>query len=287
MKLVMVHGRAQGGRDADALRKEWLDALTYGLARANATLPPGTEVAFPYYGNLLDKMVAQLDAPLTSIATPKGTNPDLQPELRGEILAGVAAGLGLTEADFDREFTGTREKGPANWEWVQAILRAIDCVPGVNAQLIDAITRDVYVYLTFPGVRGRIDAEIEASLGHEPCVLLAHSLGTIVAYNVLYRRDAAPACPALITVGSPLGVYAIQRYIENPLRSPACVGYWFNAYDDRDVVALRPLDKGTFDVAPPIENKSDVTNFTDNRHGIAGYLSDPIVARKIAAALSA
>jgi hypothetical protein len=42
-----------------------------------------------------------------------------------------------------------------------------------------------------------------------------------------------------------------------------------------------PLDAKNFDVAPPIENKRDVMNFTDNRHGIAGYLADPVVAAKI------
>jgi hypothetical protein len=65
------------------------------------------------------------------------------------------------------------------------------------------------------------------------------------------------------------------------LVSPPCVGQWFNAYDDRDVVALSPLDARTFNVTPPIENKSDVLNFTDNRHGIEGYLADSVVARQV------
>jgi hypothetical protein len=59
------------------------------------------------------------------------------------------------------------------------------------------------------------------------------------------------------------------------------VGHWFNAYDDRDVVALLPLDGQTFNVTPPIENKGDVRNFTDNRHGIEGYLVDPVVAQQV------
>jgi len=46
-------------------------------------------------------------------------------------------------------------------------------------------------------------------------------------------------------------------------------------------MALLALDARNFDVDPPIENKSDVKNFTDNRHGIAGYLADPVVARKL------
>jgi hypothetical protein len=62
---------------------------------------------------------------------------------------------------------------------------------------------------------------------------------------------------------------------------PACVRDWYNAFDPRDVVALYPLDAHNFPIRPPIENKSTVDNFTDNRHGIDGYLGDADVARKI------
>jgi hypothetical protein len=50
-------------------------------------------------------------------------------------------------------------------------------------------------------------------------------------------------------------------------------------------VALRALDARAFDVNPPIENKGDVSNFTENRHSIEGYLADPVVAEKIAQSL--
>jgi hypothetical protein len=47
------------------------------------------------------------------------------------------------------------------------------------------------------------------------------------------------------------------------------------------VVALVPLDGQTFNITSPIENKSDVLNSTDNRHGIEGYLADLVVAQQI------
>jgi hypothetical protein len=287
MKLVMVHGRAQEGKDPVALEKEWRDALAYGLARANATLPPGTTVAFPFYGDLLAKLVAQTNTALGANVNAKGPNPDSDQDLRGEILAEIAAAAGVSEADIRREVASPAvEKGPQNWEWVQGILRALDRIPGFNGTLVDLVTRDVYVYLTYPGVRAQIDQVVSAAIGSEPCVLLAHSLGTVVAYNVLYKRNRAPACRRLVTVGSPLGIKAIKQRIERPLASPPCVGHWFNAYDDRDVVSLVALDARNFDVAPPVENKGDVNNFTDNRHGIAGYLADPVVAGKIVELLS-
>jgi hypothetical protein len=62
---------------------------------------------------------------------------------------------------------------------------------------------------------------------------------------------------------------------------------WFNALDHRDIVALYPLDADHFGVEPAIENKTDVENHTDNRHGISGYLDDEVVARRIFDALTA
>ena len=233
--------------------------------------------------SVLEDLVRQLSTPLAIDGTARGTESDVEKRLRGEILEDLAAAMGVTRADIEYELAGQPvPRGPENWGWVQAILRAVDRIPGVNSTAIDLFTRDVYVYLSYPGVRAKIDRFVAAAFGNEPCVVLAYSLGTIVAYNVLLSRPTAPPVVRFITVGSPLGIRGIKRHLASPLRSPACVGNWFNAYDDRDVVALVALDAHSFDVSPPIQNKSDVLNFTDNRHGIAGYLADPVVAARIA-----
>jgi hypothetical protein len=108
-----------------------------------------------------------------------------------------------------------------------------------------------------------------------------------VGYNVLCRADLGAAVRRYVTVGSPLGVRAISRKLDKPLRMPPGVTDWSNAMDDRDVVALCPLDGAYFPISPPIRNKCDVDNFTSNRHGIEGYLSDPDVARWIHRGLTA
>ena len=83
-------------------------------------------------------------------------------------------------------------------------------------------------------------------------------------------------------MGSPLGLKSIQTLMKTPLRMPECVkNGWFNAFDKRDVVALNPLDKAHFNVQPPIENKNDVENNSENRHNISGYLDDAVVAKQI------
>ena len=84
----------------------------------------------------------------------------------------------------------------------------------------------------------------------------------------------------------PLNPATLYRGIRQG-RYPKPVKVWFNAFDTRDVVALYPLDGANFPVTPAIENYAGVNNHTDNRHGIAGYLDDPVVAKRILGALAA
>ncbi len=130
----------------------------------------------------------------------------------------------------------------------------------------------------------------------EEVVVVAHSLGSVVVYNaLLHHADRANwTVPLLITVGSPLAISAIKEAIRNlgaprEQRVPPNVREWFNAMDDRDVVALYPLDSEHFPLIsdrPAIVNKVDVDNNTDNRHGISGYLGDQEVAQKLFNAVS-
>jgi hypothetical protein len=287
MKLVMVHGRAQQGKDPVALEQQWRDALGDGLQRGNATLPAETSFAFPFYADRLMELVRQSQVPLGAHAVQRGSEADDGEEFRRAMLADIAAGAGVSDADIRDELPADAlARGPQNWELVQAMLRALDRIPLVNAAAIDTFTRDVYVYLTFPAVRDEVDQIVAATIPDEPCVVLAHSLGTVVAYNALAKRAAQPQCLRFVTVGSPLAIVAIKDWLDKPIHSPVCVKSWFNAYDNRDVVALRALDAANFGVEPPIENKGDVNNFTDNRHGIAGYLADPVVAQRIAEAIN-
>jgi hypothetical protein len=128
----------------------------------------------------------------------------------------------------------------------------------------------------------------------EPTVVLSHSLGTVVVYDLLRREASAQGwvVPTFITVGSPLGVSEIRKKMRAlaPLAFPPGTAAWANAMDERDVVALYPLTPDHFPVTPAvpaIRNKTDVRNGTPNRHGISGYRSNPEVARWILEAVSA
>ncbi len=287
MKLILVHGRSQQGKAPDLLQQQWLSALKDGLQNANVELPQGIDIRFPFYGDRLDELIRDLDTPLISDVMSRGASQDTaEADFRGELLYEMAQNAGVTDSDIQSYFKGTyQERGPQNWEWVQSILKALDSKTSLGEAAIEAFTRDVYVYLTNKSVRKAIDGIVSASLSEGSCVVVGHSLGSVVAYNVLRNTLSAVDVRKYVTVGSPLGIRAIKRRLESPLSMPGCVESWFNAMDERDVVALYPLDAHNFNINPAIENKTDVNNHTDNRHGIEGYLDDATVARRIRDAL--
>jgi hypothetical protein len=137
---------------------------------------------------------------------------------------------------------------------------------------------DVFLYTRRDSIRHAIDAIISDMLKPDTSVVVGHSLGSVVAYNVL--RASGRKAPLYVTVGSPLGIRAIRRTL-NPIENPVGDKGWYNAYDNRDVVALYPLDRSNFDVKPAITNNGKVQNWTDNRHGIVGYLDDVDVANRV------
>lgn len=287
MRLIFIHGRSQQGKDANELRRTWIDAWHRGLAAAGLDAPRDWDIRFPYYGNLLDQLVQHESAPTGATKRGEPSPGGLDPQLLAfetEVLTDIAQTQGI---DPDSHFAGQpRERGLANWEWVQALLRALDeREPDVGSAMIERHTRDVFYYLTLPHVRQKIDDLILAEMTPGPCIVVGHSLGSVVGYNVLHQTPPGVVVKRYVTVGSPLGVHAVNRRLKQPLSMPPAVADWYNAMDERDVVALRDLTGQVFHgVTPRIRNHTGVRNHTDNRHGIIGYLDDPRVAREIRSA---
>lgn len=288
-RLVLVHGRAQQGKSEAGLIEEWLTPLKATLG-PRATCLDELEIRAPFYGDKLIELLASLAEPVPGDIIVRG--PQLYEEegdyraylgdyletvreQEGIGVEQVAAGAGIAVA----------ERGPQNWPWVLAIIRALDRIPGLDGDMIERVLRDVWIYLERRTIRQAIDAIVAPAFDTDlPVVCVAHSLGTVIAYNILASRPHG-TIPQLITVGSPLGL-RICREALAPIHHPSVVGRWFNARDRRDVVALYPLDAGHFGINPPIVNYDDVRNRTSNAHGISGYVTNGAVADELHRALS-
>jgi hypothetical protein len=289
-RLVLIHGRGQSGLNAAELQATWLAALENGARTAGSRLPDGLDVVFPYYGDALEEFVRRFELPLTTDIQTRGAAPDNDfLRFQAAIAEEIRRGAGVTDEEIDAEYgDDPRTRGPLNWAWVQAILRAIDrYAGGISQAAIEVFTRDVYLYTQRFTVREAIDAIVVDTLDDtKACVVVAHSLGSVVAYNVLRNERRGLPVPLFVTLGSPLGLNAIRRQFA-PLRHPAVVERWLNAFDPRDVVALNPLDAQNFRIDPLVENHAVVDNRTSNRHGIAGYLDDPLVANRLLGVMGA
>ncbi|WP_392957663.1 hypothetical protein [Streptomyces sp. LN245] len=289
-KLVLVHGRSQQHRDAKELKHEWLGSLRAGLRAAGITAEmDDADAAFPYYGDTLHELSSDSRRPAANVVVAGVNDADeAEREFISAVVADAVAARGVSQAQIRAEAgADVIEKGAQNWPWVLGALRALDRLPGIGGAGLSLVTHDVFMYLRNSGVQRVIDQGLrDAIRPDEETIIVAHSLGSVVAYNVLAREAAAGGwlIPSLITLGSPLGMRAIVDRLA-PVVHPDGVGRWFNAFDFADTVALHPLDAAHFPVSPPVENYGEVHNPTPNRHGISGYLSDPTVARRIHAAL--
>lgn len=288
LKLLFVHGRGQGGSNPIDLKTTWLNTLNEGAAAGGRTVPGNLEIAFPFYGDVLDEFVRQSQLPLPSEIHSRGdaSQEDFL-EFQADMAKEIRLRAGITDEQINEEFDPTtRERGPENWEWVQAIIRAIDRhATGLSQRSLETFMRDVYLYTTNFVVKDTIDAVVTKELTRQPTIVVGHSLGSVVAYNVL-KSDENLSVPLYVSLGCPLGIRAVIKQMR-PVTYPKAVTDWFNAFDRRDVVALYPLDAANFPVTPAIENYDSVDNKTDNRHGIVGYLNDKSVAERILTAIGA
>jgi len=121
--------------------------------------------------------------------------------------------------------------------------------------------------------------------GGGPFIVIAHSQGSMIAYDVLraLKREEADV-RLFVTIGSPLGMAEVQDVLKDiggPLRVPECVAQWVNVAERLDPVALDPELKGEFARNGHGVQVEDVAvrnpDWQDNPHSSTGYLATEAV----------
>ena len=277
--LVYLHGRSQEFKDPDVLRREWTAALNAGLTRAGAPTTDDNDTFMPYYANALYRMVAELARNGDSVdleALP------LDPDQPGPLHPELPSHVGSTEQELVTDMA--YQAGMATpegldtvlaWGPARTALRWLADHTRIDQQLITGYLRDVAVYLTH--AREPILQIVRGNLpDHRPIVLVSHSLGSVVARDLLDDDDVRTRTLMWLTLGSPLAVDTVQKNLRTPgFHNPGLP--WINVYDDRDIVALghpfRPL------WGAPLHDL-EVQNGAEP-HSITKYLAHPEVAQTI------
>ena len=136
----------------------------------------------------------------------------------------------------------------------------------------------------------------KALLSHEGdrIMLIAHSMGTIISYDVLRNLghpDTGFRLAHFVTIGSPLGITSVKarihsdrHYADVPVRTPSVITErWVNYADPADIVAVDPTLKGDYDPNDAgIQVKDDLiyNSYRDSKkdrkpHKSFGYLRTP------------
>lgn len=285
VRVVCVHGIGQQRLGERELLLEWVPALQDGLARAGrAGILADDAIGMGFYGDLFRPPGQRLD-PGDPLLTAKDVEDGLEVEL---LMAWWAEAASVDPAVVSPTASATLVRTPGS---VQTGLRALSrskFFAGVALRAMIADLRQVRRYLTEPDLRAAARARVSALIGPDTEVVVGHSLGSVVAYEVLASCVETASVRAFISLGAPLGVanLVFDRLEPAPVlregRWPGGPGLaWTNVADAGDVVALVKDLRPSF--GPGVDGF--VVDNGAHAHDVRPYLSDAKTGAAIAAGL--
>jgi subtilisin family serine protease len=207
----------------------------------------------------------------------------------------------LAEGNLDREILLSSIASKIMSKGVQEAatggIRAKTFLPSfIGVPLAGLITKhflkDVNDFLFNAAARAKMEKTLVERLqaGGGPFVVVSHSQGTMIAYNVLRQFQKSDCDVRLfVTLGSPLGISEVQDVLRSwsqpkgkKLPFPPCVDRWLNVADTKDIVALDP--DITAEYEGNIENVDEEWINCDSPrhpHSGTGYLRIPAVRKQV------
>lgn len=169
----------------------------------------------------------------------------------------------------------------------------------VDDAILEYRLDDLWGYYDDPLFRRAARDRLRAALTRHrdgPTLLLAHSMGGLIAYDVLRlaeRDGSVPGPVHLVTLGSPFGLAEVKLKLgaeHGDLRVPRPVAAWANLMDRNDIATVGEDLRKTFspngagvrirDV--PVVNGYRAPDGRPNTHKSYGYLRTPEVSRIVA-----
>jgi hypothetical protein len=284
-RIVVVHGIGQQIEGGLTLHDRFFSALQEGVVRAGGSVQPD-EVAFASYGNFF-RPQAEVLSPV-----PYFDAEDVEDGYESELL------LAWWEraAAVDRQVVAPQEEVLARSPvWASRALAALSrsrFLADTSDRILIGNLKQVHRYFTDNKLRSNIRAAVQGSITEDTSVVVAHSLGSVVGYEVLCATPR-PVGLSFVTLGSPLGLpnLVFDRLEPKPrppgegIRGqwPGPVRAWTNVADAGDVVAavedLRPLFG---DAIRQIRVYND-----SHAHDMRPYLTEKLTGAAIVAGLNA
>ncbi|RDL47661.1 hypothetical protein BLJAPNOD_05382 [Ensifer sp. M14] len=298
-KIILIHGINNHQRSAEEIGSEWQTALLEGMRQIRFT-PSISDIRFQaaYYGDVLYEETEEW-ARQGSDGRVMGPEDEAVAPRIDQLYRALYERCGVTDAmiaDFRRKEAETEHEVTPLARGIhkrsyKAIARAIEYVnPGKGQFLTGVFAKQAAAYLFKPGLKERIDKLVakqvfETLNADDKIIIIAHSLGTLVAYDLLRSYSEIPV-KTFVTLGSPLGAAMIMDRLGPPFICLPNVGAWVNGTDPKDFVALGPRLDGKNIGCDLIENHVDLDNGHEDAHGIAPYLRQAKIAGAIEKAIT-
>lgn len=272
--VLLVHGRGELG-DTSAFRRESEQALHEAVRESrNGATGAMPELRVVWYADLLgDRGASGSAEEVAACAARRG-----EPEPLGLLTIFATSLLDLASDDGDST-VDTRAR------------RALRGMLGDVRFLGSPASRCV--------AEGRVARALEratadARRGGRPVVLLAHSMGGLLAWGHLQARVAVngevPSLHRFVTVGSPVGSPSVRALLfgerdgTGTLELPRGVRSWTNVVHPDDPFAVPLLGENSA-LAPQSATAAvrdvHVTGTRSDPHALLSYLRDPATARAV------
>ncbi len=238
-RVVLVHGIGAQVSGEQVLIQQWLPALNSGLIRCGATVLEPADVVAGFYGDLFRPRGQFL-----SVGEPFYSPADVQAGWEQEMLVAWWRAAAETDPAVRPPGDQSLASTPVPVQMILHQLSRSRFFAGAVPRVMIGNLKQVRRYLFEPELREQIRDRVRAVIESDTRVVVAHSLGSVVAYEALCAMPGH-GVRTLVTLGSPLG---IPNLIFDRLQPAAVDGVgawpgagelvWTNIADRGDVVAL-------------------------------------------------
>ncbi|WP_181449536.1 hypothetical protein [Streptomyces cyaneus] len=235
-RIVGVHGVGKQRLGGNTLLKDWEPALADGLDRAGGIrLGPG-EMRMAFYGDLFRPPGHTL-----AIGDPMFTADDIDDEgfegFEAELLLEWWTEAARTDPAVPPPgATDTLTRSPRAVQTALRVLQHSRFFADISLRALVFDLKQVRRYLTDDDLRAAARGRVEEAIGPDTRVVVAHSLGSVVAYEALCARPGHQV-RALVTLGSPLGMRMVYDRLRPEPGGWPSTSTWTNVVDEGDVVA--------------------------------------------------
>ena len=211
----MVHGINQQGKSERAIINEWVSTLANTLGGMHKL--ENLKTVAPFYGDFLFNETRR-QREKGGFYNIDQSQLEFENDLTEEFLLSLSAQEQKAYMAISEEFSD-KEKGLPHNKSLIKLVRALEEISPLKGKLMLTFVRQAYKYLSDNDVASHIDGLIKAELENgEETIIIAHSLGTIVTYNVLHELGSRANVTDYITLGSPLGLKSIKCKVGEHVR---------------------------------------------------------------------